>query len=172
MSERALPTQIPLNPCSVAAECVVPPGETLPEGLITGHPVCAKPRWLPRCLPHNGRVVWAPTRFCPRRCDAVHKPGTPSACRPQLLLSFSTRNSATRAPPPGFVIIPVNVSSAHPSGRTCRNVLTCQEKYATSVFAKVVMELLWCHFLIFFFFGSVLIFQQLLCVSSNINTRI
>ncbi len=44
VSERALPTQILLNPCSVAAECVVPPGETLPEGLITGHPVCAKPR--------------------------------------------------------------------------------------------------------------------------------
>ena len=128
MSERALPTQIPLNPCSVAAECVVPPGETLPEGLITGHPVCAKPRWLPRCLPHNGRVVWAPTRFCPRRCDAVHKPGTPSAGRPQLLLSFSTRNSATPAPPPGFVIIPVNVRSAHPSGRTRRNVLTPSRK--------------------------------------------
>lgn len=44
VSERALPTQIPLNPCSVAAECVVPPGETLPEGLITEHPVCTKPR--------------------------------------------------------------------------------------------------------------------------------
>jgi len=44
VSERALPAQILLNPCSVAAECVVPPGETLPEGLITEHPVCAKPR--------------------------------------------------------------------------------------------------------------------------------
>lgn len=44
VSERTLPIQIPLNPCSVAAECVVPPGETLPEGLITGHPVCAKAR--------------------------------------------------------------------------------------------------------------------------------
>lgn len=87
VSERALPTQIPPNPGSVAAECVVPPGETLPEGLITEHPVCAKAKvtaevpaaqWL-CCL----------TRFCPRRCDAVHKPGTPSACSPQLLLSFA-----------------------------------------------------------------------------------
>lgn len=44
VSERALLAQIPPNPCSVAAECVVPPGETLPEGLITEHPVCAEPR--------------------------------------------------------------------------------------------------------------------------------
>lgn len=89
MSERALPTQIPLNPRSVAAECVVPPRETLPKGLITEHPVCVKPKWLLRCLLHNGCVVWAWTRFCPHRCDAVHKPGTPSSCSPQLLLSFA-----------------------------------------------------------------------------------
>lgn len=97
VSERALPTQIPLNPCSVAAECVVPPGETLPEGLNTEHPVCVKPRWLPRCPP----VQWecCSTRFlCPRRCDAVHKPGTPSACSSQLLLSFCNHNTHIPAP--------------------------------------------------------------------------
>lgn len=57
VSERTLPVKIPPNPCSVAADCAVPPGETLPEGLITGHPVCAEPRWLPRCLLYNGSVV-------------------------------------------------------------------------------------------------------------------
>lgn len=44
VSERTLPVEIPWNPCSAAADCAVPPGETLPEGLITGHPVCAEPR--------------------------------------------------------------------------------------------------------------------------------
>lgn len=57
MSERTLTIKISLNLCSVAADCTVPPGETLLEGLITGHPVCAEPRWLPRCLLHNGSVV-------------------------------------------------------------------------------------------------------------------
>lgn len=42
VSERTLPVEIPLNPGSAGADCAVPPGETLPpEGLITGHPVCA-----------------------------------------------------------------------------------------------------------------------------------
>lgn len=63
VSERTLPVEIPLNPCSAAADCAVPPGETLPGGLITGHPVCAEPRCLPTCLLHNGRVVRARSRL-------------------------------------------------------------------------------------------------------------
>lgn len=118
MSERALPTQIPLNPCSVAAECVVPPRETLPEGLITEHPVCSKPRWLaevpaaqwPCCL--SGRPGFVHINVM-LYTSQWHLAPVAHSC----FSHFQPQQSQSSSPraPPGFVIIPAYVGLTHPS---------------------------------------------------------
>lgn len=108
------------------------------------------------------------SRFCPRRCDAVHKPGTPSACSPQLLLSFS---ATTRQSDSSHSLWLCNYPSIRGVGptqnRTDQNVLTwvlsgklCSTSFSVySSHHGTSMMLFFDGALIFFFF----------CVRSNIN---
>lgn len=112
VSERTLPVEIPLNPCSAAADCAVPPGETLLEGLVTGHPVCAVTAEVPAaqwlgCLSlhqvfvHTDVMLYTSQRHLEQ----------------QLLLSFPATTGGFKPLPPGLLFFWLN-----PSQNSCPGI--------------------------------------------------
>lgn len=153
MSERTLTIKISLNLCSVAADCTVPPGETLLEGLITGHPVCAEPRWLPRCLLHNGSVVSSTHQVF------VHTDVMPYTSQrhleQQLQLSFPATTGCFQPLSLDLLLFRIG-----PSQNSCPGI-------------KVFLQWLESHSTFVELLSNLAFFlQQLHCFDSNINTPI
>lgn len=103
VSERTLPVEIPLNPCSVAADRAVPPGETLPPGIdywtscLRGAEATAEvpaAQW-PCCLSTQQVSVHAD----------VMAYATQRRLQQQLQLSFPATTGRLKPLPPEFVII-------------------------------------------------------------------